>query len=85
MPNIRNLAQAFSLDIVLTWFFYSYNGRVEKSILGPTEKKKYRFAFLFSVLVPCIKFQVPSVSHSLDSQAPKSVTDTRTRPKQYAP
>ena len=37
------------------------------------------------MLRPCIKFQVPSISHSLVSEAPKSITCRWTKPNQYAP
>ena len=35
--------------------------------------KKRNVGMLF--FVPCIRFQAPNISHSLVSQAPKSVTD----------
>ena len=45
-------------------------------ILGPT-KKEIRVR-LFFVLMPCIRFQVPSISHSLVSKHLKVVTRSRT-------
>ena len=59
------------------------------AIQGPTEKKKYVFAYFF-VLMLYIKFQVPSSSGSLVLQPTKGVTDRRTdgqmdRPKPICP
>ena len=60
------------------FYFYDANtieqNRVEKghnfAVLGRTEKK-IGICLCFALL-PCIKFQVPSISHSVVSQEPKS-------------
>ena len=59
------------------------------AIQGPTDKKKYVFAY-FCTYAIYIKFQVPSSSGSLVLQPTKGVTDRRTdgqmdRPKPICP